>query len=270
MAIWDDYKWNFWNPETEPLPANPNKIRKISLCTTCMNRTYDLKKTLIKNINDNSDYPNVEFVLLNYNSQDDMEEWVKSSLMDYIKNGRLVYYKTTDPQFYQMGHSRNVAFKLSTGEIVNNIDADNFTNPGFASVINKLAELQPTMGVFAKGKRMMHGRLGMHKDLFLKVGGYDEDLVGYGFDDHSLLYRAMALGSKLMWWGTVCPMDRIKTPRKLVTENMEPKAKKWRDTEKINKEITFKKLSEKQYTVNQDKHWGKATLIKNFEEKVSI
>lgn len=44
----------------------------ISFCTVCMNRTLHLKETLIKNIRDNSAYPNLEYVLLNYGSKDEM------------------------------------------------------------------------------------------------------------------------------------------------------------------------------------------------------
>lgn len=268
MAIWNDYNWKFWDPKTEPLPEEPEKFRKISLCTNCMNRTYDLKKTFIQNIIHNQDYPNVEFVLLNYNSKDDMDEWVKQYLMGWIEDGTVVYYKTTEPEFYEMGHSRNVAFKLATGDIVNNVDADNYTNQGFAAVLNRMAEVAPKEAIFAKGKRMMHGRFGMYRDEFLQIGGYDEELTGYGFDDHNVLYRAMALGKKFMWWGHECPMDRIKTPRSEVGKNM--KEKSWKKTERINKDITMKKLESGVRVVNEGHHWGKATVIKNFKEEISI
>jgi len=239
MAIWGDYNWDFWNPKKEHLKA-PTKFRKISICTTCMNRTYDLKETLLKNIHDNRDYPNLEFVLLNYNSKDDLDEWVKNNLNKYIKNKKVVYYKTDQPEYYRMAHSRNIAFKVASGDIINNVDADNFTNKGFATIINMLAELREEKAVFSKGKRLMHGRLGFYKKDFLSLGGYDEELKGYGFDDHNILYRAMNNGYKMMWWGNICKMDRIKTPKGNVTKNM--KEKDWKKTEKINKEITFKKI----------------------------
>ena len=82
---WDT--WKFWEPDKEPLPEKPKKERKISICTNCMGRTYDLKRTYLKNIADNLDYPNVEFVLLNYNSKDDMDEWVKRYLSVFIEDG---------------------------------------------------------------------------------------------------------------------------------------------------------------------------------------
>lgn len=271
MRIWDEYKWIFWDPSKEPLPENVRKQRKISICTNCMGRTYDLKRTYVKNIVDNLDYPNVEFVLLNYNSKDDMDEWVKRYLSVYIEDGIVNYYKTTEPEFYEMGHSRNVQSKLAQGDIINNVDADNYCGFGFADSINRLAELRPEKAVFAKGKRMMHGRYGMYKKEFLELGGYDEDLTGYGYDDHHLMNRSMASGCKLMWWTGVPGnnfMRRIKTPRNVVGKNM--RETKWKKTERANKELALKKLKDKEFVVNKDRHWGKATLIKNFGEEISI
>jgi len=268
MSIWDDYNWDFWNPISEPIPNEPKRIRKISFITTCMDRTNDLKITFPQNWEDNKNYPDIEFVLINYNSKDDMDEWVKNNLMNFIESGKVIYVKTTEPKFYEMGHSRNIGFKVATGEIVNNLDADNYSGKDFAWNINLLAEVRPEKAVFAKGKKRMHGRIGLYKTEFIELGGYDEDLTGYGFDDHGVVYRAMALGFKFMWWCGLVKMDRIKTPRNVVGENM--KIKNWRKTEEINKGITFNKLRDGKFIVNQDKHWGKATLLKNFKEEVTL
>jgi len=269
MAIWNDHNWDFWDTNKDPLPKNVSRYRKISICTTCMNRLDNLKETLPKNIED-TDYPNVEFVLLNYNSSDGLEEWIRENMMSHIDSGKLVYYKTSEPEHFRMGHSRNVAFKLSTGEIANNVDADNFIGKGFIEVINKLAELCPERAVFAKGKRMMHGRIGLYKNEFLTLGGYDEDLTGYGFDDHNLVYRAMALGHRFMWWNHLGEfMNRIKTSSRDKTKYMSKTNKSWKETEAINKEITMKKIRNGEFVVNKDRHWGKAVVTKNFKKEIS-
>src|SRR5688572_31144005 len=108
----------------------------ISFCTTCMGRIHDLAQTLPRNMADNADYPALEFVLLDYHSRDGLEQWVKDHLMPHIESGRLVYARTVEPEWYEMAHSRNVAFKLASGQIVCNVDADNWTGPGFAAVLN--------------------------------------------------------------------------------------------------------------------------------------
>lgn len=271
MAVWDDYKWDIWLPDEEPLKSltSADKYYKISICTTCMNRTHDLVKTLPLNILDNFTYPKVEFVVLNYNSQDDLDDFMRDRMMSYIELGIVKYAKTTEPKFYDMGHSRNIAFKIASGEIVNNVDADNFTGKDFAATLNQLAHMRPEKAVFAKGKRMLHGRLGMYKKDFLELGGYDEDLEGYGADDASLLYRAMALRFKLMWWSNLGRFsDRIKTSRRDKVINMENKD--WKATENKNKEINERKLKNKEYVVNKNRHWGKAKLLINFKEEIEI
>lgn len=258
--------WKFFDLKKDKIPTDEEvkKHRKITISTTCMGRTYDLKRTLIKNIMDNMDYPNVEFLVLNYNSKDDLDEWMKRYVSPWIEDGTVAYYKTTDPEFYEMGHSRNMCYKLATGDIVNNVDADNFTGVGFASHINKLAEMQPENGVFAKGKRSMHGRLGLYREECIALGGYDEDLTGYGYDDHWLLIRAMQTGKKLMWWGSQSMnfAERIKTPRSVVGNNMREKS--WKTTENANKAIATEKFFKKEWVVNKDKPWGSANVTKNF------
>ena len=263
MAVWDS--WNIWN---NTLTQKIEKFYKISLCTTCMDRLYTLKECLPKNIEDNADYPNLEFVVLDYNGKDNVTQWMKDNMMEHIESGRVAFYRTEEPQFYSMSHSRNVAFKLATGDIVNNVDSDNYVNKAFASYLNFLANECPEKAAFSKGKRMMNGRLGFYKSDFIDIlGGYDEDLDGYGADDHNLLYRAMSDKFKLMWYGGRF-VWRIKTSGKEKTSNM--KNKSWRDSEKKNKVITEEKLEKGIVKVNTDRHWGKATVIKNFTEEISI
>ena len=71
--------WHDFIPRTfhrGPYKKPVTKQYKISFCTNCMGRTDDLKQTYLQNIEDNKEYPNVEFVLLNYNSKDDIDQLV--------------------------------------------------------------------------------------------------------------------------------------------------------------------------------------------------
>ena len=272
QRIWDKWHWDLWDPGTEPLPKEPKTYRKISFCTACMNRLHDLMVTLPVNIHHNRDYPNVEFVVVNYNSRDKLDEWMKGYMMPYIETGLLVYVHTTEPEFFNASHSRNVSFKVATGDIVNNIDADNFSGRGFAKTLNLLAEVRPEKAVFAWNKTMIHGRLGFYKKEWLELGGYDEDLLGYGWDDQNLYFRAMAAGCKLMWWGYWEDRfsERIHTPDEDRVRYMKHKHWHWRFSEFVNRKITSEKLNHKQFVVNQGRQWGKATLVKNFKEVINV
>ena len=222
-----------------------------------MNRVDDLRRTLPMNIVDNHEYPNIEFVVLNYNSQDDLHDYMTSpAMLRHIRSGKVRYLRTLRPKYFSMSHSRNIAFLNATGNIVTNVDADNFTGKGFASYLNKLANVRAQNVIFAKGKRRINGRLGMFKDEFKSIGGYDENLVGYGGDDHSLMLRAMYLGFVLMWWAgsPVDFMQRIITPRDQVGANMENAD--WQETERINRDIVLENIKRNEFVANRNRLWG--------------
>ncbi|HUT93886.1 MAG TPA: galactosyltransferase-related protein [Thermoguttaceae bacterium] len=240
---------------------------RVSLCTTCMGRLHDLRQTLPKNIEDNRDYPNVEFVVLDYNSGDGLEEWMRKQMMEHIESGLLAYYRTTEPRYYSMSHSRNVAFLVAGGDVVNNVDADNWTNPGFAAYVNRLANQCPREAIFAKGKRLLHGRIGFFKDEWIALGGYDERLCGYGHDDKDLLYRAWLSGFTLMWYGGAY-VGRMKTPRAMIGARM--KNTNWKETEKNNAAISERNLRRERYRANDGSRWGAARVVKDFGRELEV
>jgi hypothetical protein len=200
---------------------------------------------------------------------------MKENMMKYIENGVVAYYRTTEPKYFSMAHSRNIAFKVATGDIVNNLDADNFTRnsnkekpvESWAYYLNRIANESPEKIIFAKGKRSMHGRIGFYRNEFIDLlGGYDESLLGYGHDDHDLVCRAWSLGFTMYWWGgQYC--YRIQTSRREKNSNME---RPWKVTEEENKKKSAENLAAGKYKANENIHWGKATLIKNFKEEVIV
>ncbi len=175
--------------------------QKISFCTVCMNRLDHLKQTLPKNIKDNIGYGNVEFLVLDYNSSDGLEEWVETEMKEYINNGILSYYKTTQPTFFHRSHSRNMLLKHATGDILCNVDADNFIGSFFASYVNKQFTQDPSIllaiDVIKQAKHAQaHGKFCAWKEDFLSVTGYDESMDSYGYEDIDLYNRIELLGRK--------------------------------------------------------------------------
>lgn len=167
---------------------------KVSLCTVCMNRVEHLKQTLEKNIADNSDHIDTEFVLLDYNSNDDLELYIKDNLNHYIKTNKLIYYKTKTPIYFNRSHSRNLAFKLATGDIICNVDADNFTGTGFAAFLNNAFNKKKKKFVYANERFDVIGRIAVTRDDFYNVGGFDERMAFYGFEDTDFLRRLIKSG----------------------------------------------------------------------------
>lgn len=176
---------------------------RISLCTTCMGRLPHLRETLPANLSANEDYPTLEIVVLDYNSQDGLEKWMALEMRHWVESGRLAYYRERTAQFFNPSHAKNVAHLLATGDVVVNVDADNFTGPGYAA---KLAEM------FGQGTRIfvttdtesererfgsltgLAGRIAFRATDFRALRGYDEAFVGWGWEDPDIARRARGSG----------------------------------------------------------------------------
>lgn len=234
------------------LPPAPNfkmhksvgAYRKVSFCITSMNRLRHVKKTLITNIEHNLSYPNVEFVLLDYNSSDGLESWVRDKCGKYLESGVLKYHRTTKPAFFHMAHAKNMAHGLATGDILCSLDADNFTNKNFAFFINFIHEKNPdSVGVSAWGNHKKSrlsdfgGRIFLSRENFDKIGGYDENFIGWGYEDLDFKQRAVNLGLKMVSM-PVYFLDCIEHRDSLRERNM-PLSKK--ESNLRNKELFEKK-----------------------------
>jgi len=167
----------------------------ISYCIVCMNRAEHLKQTLPQNIKDNL-HCNVEFVLLDYNSADDLEMWCRSEMPEYIESGILKYFKTTDPAYFHRSHSRNMAFRLASGNIICNLDADNFLGKGFTEYA--LTVFKGKEKVFIRGgganNIATYGRILFPSAMLQELTGYDEVMDGYSAEDDDFTYRLEAAG----------------------------------------------------------------------------
>lgn len=174
-----------------------NHHYSISFCSTCMNRLFHLKHTIEKNILDNMNYPKVEFVLINYNSQDGLDTYAEKHLKKYVEAGVLNYYRTDEPQKFHASKAKNLSHALAKGEIVCNVDGDNFTGKDFAFYINYLFNQNGTNNIYQFHKAPFWGTVGrlcFYKENFMKLGGYDESFLPIGHEDIDLLNRGRAMG----------------------------------------------------------------------------
>lgn len=179
------------------------QINKISFCTVSMNRLSFVKSTFLENVVYNRDYPNVEFNLLDYNSTDGLEDWAKHNLQEYIKEGIVNYFKISTPKYFHRSHSRNLVFRLASGDIICNIDADNFTGPNFANYIGELFAIHGHQiiivapSILSQGiDRNAMGRIACMKSQFTSIRGMDERMSGYGFEDTDFKERLLLTGAR--------------------------------------------------------------------------
>lgn len=246
---------------------------RISLCTTVMNRLSDLQETLPINLAWEQ-YPNIEFVILDYNSRDGLGDWIKREYVELVESGRMVYARTEEPEFFSMTHSRNLAFKIASGDICINVDADNFlydrAHPPdctYGEFISRCAAEQPERAIFAKGKRMCRGRMGFYKKEFVELlGGYDEDITGYGHDEIDLMHRAWGLGFTLMYSGGRY-IDRLRTSTEKRNANLK---EHWKSSEKKNKLLSAQNLQNGKFKANTGRSWGQGKLMVNWSKEVLL
>jgi len=214
-----------------------NKLPNIVFCTTCKNRTQHLKLTLPKNLEDNKDYNDCKFIILDYNSQDDISTYLLSRHKSDILSGKLIIYSLlpgeNGPVPFHMAHAKNMAHRLgiiNEADILVNLDADAFSGPNFASYIsdqfsngenhiflqamwNRWVEkedgskewlAQDSNGEFGppvpKGS---NGRMVVSTNAFMLAGGYDEKYSTWGPDDKDFNIRLRRLGY------IPCLLDRI-------------------------------------------------------------
>jgi len=262
---------------------------KISLCTTSMNRLEYLKETIVNNLKSNDDCDDLEFVLLDYNSTDGTEQWVRENLLEYIESGRLNFYKENTAEHFLPPHSRNVSIRVATGDVICNVDADNFINDGFASYLQRsfsidygdkrLVMNHPDV-FFPKGGGC-HGRIAMWRQDFMYLGGYPEKFEGWGEEDNDLNRRIMdnteVFHRGMIHWSYLTDIkhdDEVRV-RDINFDCLGDERKKdfrWnkQKTRLKNKLLVDQDTKAGRWVRNFDQNFGKAVLVKNFKEEVVI
>lgn len=233
-----------------------------------MNRLHHLSQTLPFNLSSTQSYPQREFVILNYGSTDGLDQWARESLMPYIEAGILNYYHTTEPKYFCATHAKNIAHKLASGDILCNIDCDNYVLPGFAEFLASSFAANDKIIVVSDstdryGNNGCCGKIAVKRADFYSVNGYDEaQKDGWGWDDTNFQFRARMHNELEMVY---CPKElnlAIDHPNEERTKNY--KVKDIEKTSAWSQQHLRETALTKQYVVNKNHHWGKARVRKNF------
>ena len=179
---------------------------KLSLCTTCMGRAHHLKRTLPQNLADRdwSRPDAVEFVVLDYSSPDDLADWITTDpiLKPYHEAGILKFAQCVGQDYFRHSHAKNMAHAVATGDVVCNVDADNFVGVGFTDYLQNLFQRRPNAIVasnrldnrlYAEMHKGCMGRIALSRENFQMLGGYDESdrFRGWSGEDSDLVIRGV-------------------------------------------------------------------------------
>lgn len=174
-------------------------MKKISYCTTCKGRLWQLKDTLPTNLDLIKDIDGVDLVLLNYHSDDGLDEYIRSGFKEYLDSGKLKYYSlVSEAKYFDMSYAKNIVHCLASGKVLFNLDADNF----IGLTVDELKSLPINHILTTKHVKGTHtsrfGRIGIHASDFHELRGYNESIKNMGGDDGNLIIRGLHKGFKLI------------------------------------------------------------------------
>lgn len=166
----------------------------VSVCIPVRNRTYDLKH-IMPYLLDSAGYePPIEIVIVNYNSQDDLAQYIQAVFKMPVADGvSISYHKYTGRGYYHMAHARNLSAKIAKGELIQISSADIWYSKDYFKIArNKIAE-----GYDFVHDNRYKGAIMIWKNLFVDSGGYDERFEFYSPEDRDLENRLIRRGCKV-------------------------------------------------------------------------
>ena len=171
----------------------PNEQKASVVCAV-----KDRIDSLLVSLNSWIRVPQIENIIIVDYSSDVPVEPITKNLSNKIK-----VLRVEDQKFFNISKAYNIAFKNAPNELIMKLDADYILDPytNFFDIysIDKQEFLTGSWKDFKidsdKGfMRQLNGFLLIKKTDFFAVGGYDENMEGYGFDDEDLYKRLSAAG----------------------------------------------------------------------------
>jgi len=196
---------------------------KISYCSTCLNRFCQLKDTLEKNLNAVKDDSLIEFIIVDFNGDDsiEMSNWILENFKNELDNSRLKYYKRKNKGFiWNVQIACNTSYRFSTGDIIVNLDCDNFIQINDSQIIRSIFDSTPNillhMSKYNLGtitniekydikikEEYKHlgthetgdaGRFAILREKLLNIGGWDENIIDAFYGDTDFIIRSLKSG----------------------------------------------------------------------------
>lgn len=215
----------------------------------CMNRTYDLKVTMPTWLAEAAENPPVEICVLNYQSTDDMDDYIHS--LDIPDGVSFIYRRYTGKQkTYHMAHSMNLTVLASHGEYFSILGADAILYPGYMKIIRKLID----EGYLWMSALRKQGCITCQRQAFIDAGGFDERFEFYGPEDKDFKYRMLRRGNKCGWIPKGF-IDSIETPKSQKGINYRGRPN-WRQMAEMMHPIYRENLKAKTLVANEGKEWG--------------
>ena len=247
---------------------------KASIIITSFNRSellmYDLDSLVRQNLKD------TEILVLNDGDPHDGTEGICEMYSDDL-NIRYFATKRDHTQWRVPGFAINYGLQQSKGKFIFLSCAEMYHMGNTVENMIAVLEKQPKSMVIPKGKdddgKFLNKLkqhiaiqeedcnclkplinihfpffMGLCKEQIMKIGGYDEDFVGVGFDDNDIVYRLGRAGCKLISVNSIVIHlyhPRLKFNNKDIHQRL-----------KFNEALFHKKRAKKEIIRNKNRKWG--------------
>lgn len=136
----------------------------------------------------------VEFVIADIGSTPPVAEWPE------VLHPRVRVQRADMPTLH-FAAAYNLSHRMAAGDILVALDGDNVIGPAYCDRLLTEIQADPLVIFHAWTGDWLDGtcgRLAMHRDLFARIGGYDEALGPIGHQDLDLRDRAQAAGGRIV------------------------------------------------------------------------
>jgi predicted glycosyltransferase involved in capsule biosynthesis len=233
----------------------------ISYCSQIKNRFYQFKQTFEHNLDVVRINENTEWIIVDCESCDEMSDFMNYFIKSPKYFNRIHYYRTLNFKNYSIPIAKNFPSRLSSGDYLFNLDIDNFIGDATENIMN-VGPKGVCCDVFRKG---VYGRIGYSREMFNKVGGYDESFLPAAKHDTDLKLRCEMIGYEFI--NMPCKIEPILNSKEETTKNIESDVN-WKEMNIINSKKMNENISNKNFCPN--KEFTKCQLIYNFSNNVNI
>lgn len=190
------------------------------------NRLENLSLTLPTLFEAANASPPIEIVIVDYNSDIPLENYLKNNTPPLDPHNFLLVYRYTGNPYFHMAHSRNVANKISHGAYLTQGNVDMLLHPSYFQIMRD--GITPEIPLYFIAKTPVSARYNscwhpqimvVERNEFMSAGGFDERFEFWGAEDKDLNARLLLRGLPYKLLPLTPAFQDITTPRDLKTKN---------------------------------------------------
>ena len=171
---------------------------KVAFCTTALRRPTVAMALIINLSLTWHRRDNITWHVVDFNEDMELTETLTKVLEAAIRCGHLKLYRSSELKYWHACIAKNTAHMVvdESFDVLCNVDGDNLLTLGFVEHCLTMAGRMKSGEVgcthfYGSGEAGTYGRIMITRNLFHKLGGYDEEFHPVGCQDTDLIYRVL-------------------------------------------------------------------------------